>query len=239
MKKRTGDTLVEVALAVGIFSMVGVAVVSVMVSSTSSAQTALETTLAREEIDAQAESLRFIHSAYLSNTDASSNGYAKLWKLITNNAVTSDFYYSELSEYSPKTCEEAFSSEVFQKYGFIINPRALSTMNSKTTNNNILKTIYISYKNKRNKFATASTYPRLIFENDDGGLVDGSSDTLYRAEGIYIIAAEDDGSTTIIGNNKNTGVGFYDFYIRTCWYGAGANTPSTISTIIRLYKPAS
>ena len=60
---KKGDTLVEVTLAVGIFSMIAIAVVAVMSNGTSESQTALETTLAREEIDTQVEALRFIQAA--------------------------------------------------------------------------------------------------------------------------------------------------------------------------------
>ena len=67
---KRGDTLIEVMLAVGIFSMVAVAVVAVMSGGTSSAQTALETTLAREEIDAQAEALRFIQASYIADKNS-------------------------------------------------------------------------------------------------------------------------------------------------------------------------
>ena len=52
MHKRVGDTLVEVTLAIGIFSMVAIAVVAVVSGSTSGAQSALETTVTREQIDA-------------------------------------------------------------------------------------------------------------------------------------------------------------------------------------------
>ena len=89
MRKKEGDTLVEVSIAIGIFSMVAIAAVAVMSGSASSAQTALETTLAREEIDVQAEALRFIHSAYLSETGSNSNQktYSDLWDEITKNAI--------------------------------------------------------------------------------------------------------------------------------------------------------
>ena len=45
-----GDTLIEVTLAIGIFSLIAVGVVSVVSGSTSRAQVALEQTLTREEI---------------------------------------------------------------------------------------------------------------------------------------------------------------------------------------------
>ena len=67
MRKRIGDTLVEVALAIGIFSMVAISVVAVVSGSSSGAQSSLETTVTREQIDAQAEALRFIHNSYIAD----------------------------------------------------------------------------------------------------------------------------------------------------------------------------
>lgn len=81
---KKGDTLIEVTLAVGIFSMIAIAVVSVLSSSTSGAQTALESTLTREEIDAQAEALRFIQNSAV-NGDSR---YKKLWDAIVGNVYT-------------------------------------------------------------------------------------------------------------------------------------------------------
>ena len=65
MGKKTGDTLIEVMFAVAIFSMVAISAVAVMNSGMSNAQGTLESTMARNEIDAQAEALRFIQSSYV------------------------------------------------------------------------------------------------------------------------------------------------------------------------------
>ena len=62
---------------------------------------------------------------------------------------------------------------------------------------------------------------------------------MLAAEGIYIIAIKDPNSTTIIGSEStdNKEAAYFDFYIRTCWYGTGDQNPSTISTVMRLYDP--
>ena len=90
MRKKKGDTLIEVALAIGIFSMVAMVVVSVISASTSAAQSALELTITREELDAQADALRFIHDSYVigsQSADTSENPYADLWNAIVARAV--------------------------------------------------------------------------------------------------------------------------------------------------------
>lgn len=56
---RRGDTLVEVMVAFAIFGLVVVSCVSIMNRGIAIAQTSLETTLVRQQIDSQAELLRF------------------------------------------------------------------------------------------------------------------------------------------------------------------------------------
>ena len=244
---KKGDTLIEVTLAVGIFSMIAVAVVAVMSGGISGAQTALETTLAREEIDAQAEAIRFIHSSYVADKGAGNQKYANLWKAITKNATdfkgtSSEEKKSKIIKYAPKTCAELYSGDnsIFNQKAFIIDTRALNNPSDASkvilTSNSVLK--------------QASIYPRLVFgtnNNDEssssGGLInrDEEKNSLIYAEGIYIVAVRDDSTTSIVGDQAETSKAsaFYDFYIRTCWYGSDAEEPSTISTVMRLYDPDS
>ncbi|MBC7868848.1 hypothetical protein H7X69_01550 [Candidatus Saccharibacteria bacterium] len=62
---QTGDTLIEVLFAVTVFSLVAVGSLSIMNQGTATAQRSLEITLVRQEIDGQAEALRFIHDSYI------------------------------------------------------------------------------------------------------------------------------------------------------------------------------
>lgn len=227
---KRGDTLIEVMLAVGIFSMVAIAVVAVMSGGTSSAQTALETTLAREEIDAQAEALRFIQSSYIAEKDNENGKFAQLWKNITtsSNVVIGNDNISAVAQYSPSDCAALYDDDDGQakKYGFIINTHALGSDNPSSA--------LVWAAANTDLFSPASTYPRLIYTNEDASLT-ASGDTLNKAEGIYIIAVKDPG-TQIVGKDTKTSA-YYDFYIRTCWYGTGDQSPSTISTVMRLYDP--
>ena len=88
--------------------MVAIAIVAVKSGGTSSSQTALETTLAREEIDAQAEALRFIHSAYLADEYSGNATYANLWGEITGNAIEigQNGIDASVLQYNPTTCED-------------------------------------------------------------------------------------------------------------------------------------
>lgn len=245
---KKGDTLIEVTLAIGIFSMVAIAVVSVMVSGTSNAQTALETTLTREEIDAQAEAIRFIHSAYISEKTLPEDEqlYTKVWKeRIKTKAV--EYSTSIDLKFSPRSCQEIYDRDnpgAIQK-GFVINPRALGTIKNSDgpVDVTLLDKVFIPYdlaNPDNNIFQPTTTYPRIIYDNSNNLVEDTTRDsTVRRVEGLYVLAVKDSSSTNIIeGDNTFNKTGaYYDFYIRSCWYGTGSETPSTISTVIRLYDP--
>ena len=236
MRKRVGDTLIEVSIAIGIFSMVAISIVAVMNGGTSSSQTALETTLAREEIDTQAEALRFIQSAYIADRDSGEDSnYNYAWGDINGIAIdpSEDGTYRAFQDIINNTTScDVYSNEVFENHAFIVNPKNMNIVTAK--NNDIFK--------------PASTYPRLIMSSQINGdntlsdnLVDNSlSGDLSRVEGLYVFAVKDADTTNITDpNNSYTSSksAFLDFYIRACWYGNGDDTPSTISTVVRLYNP--
>ncbi|NTW62089.1 type II secretion system protein [Candidatus Saccharibacteria bacterium] len=87
-----GDTIVEVMFALAIFSLVAVGSLSIMNQGAATAQRALEITLVRNEIDAQAEALRFLNSSYIANFQRGSASYtnsgAEQWRQILDNTVT-------------------------------------------------------------------------------------------------------------------------------------------------------
>jgi type II secretory pathway pseudopilin PulG len=240
MKFKKGDTLIEVAIAIGIFSMVAITVVSVVNTSTSSAQSTLEITVAREEIDAQAEALRFIHNSATIGEDTNTSsalsnntGYAAIWKKITDLATTN----AEALVYDvPTTCSQLYSTNALKGvHAFILNPRQISTKDPSK--------IVFDITSNSSKFKSPSTYPRLVYNSTDVAegpsnsmYAQGTGNTLYAAEGIFIVPFKDVGSYVVVGKNGTKKSAYYDFYIRTCWFSPGADKPSTISTVVRLYN---
>lgn len=65
--KRRGDTVIEVILAITVFSVIAVGAIAIMNQGINSAQRSLEITQVRQQIDAQAEALRFIHQTYINS----------------------------------------------------------------------------------------------------------------------------------------------------------------------------
>lgn len=243
---KKGDTLIEVLMAVGIFSMIAISVVAVMSGGTSSAQTALETTLAREEIDAQAEALRYIHDSYISNKESNNKNLPAtvLWEQIVSNAIELSGKDTEddaaVLQYAPSSCPANTSeNKTVQDHAFILDTRNLDAepIDGKSQAY-ILAKDDIGKSEESKVFRQTQTFPRLVFGNDDGSLVENNTNaSLKYAEGIYVIAVADKDTTTLVGEAASKEIPFYDFYIRTCWYGTDAETPSTISTVIRLYNP--
>lgn len=257
MKLKKGDTLIEVALAIGIFSMVAITVVSVTTASTTAAQSSLEVTLTREEIDAQAEALRFIHNAYLAGSqskDTSQNTYKALWKAITdrttvgapkqnfNTLATCNTLYANKGDRTSNRL--ASNTYVGTKLPFIINTRQLST-------NNPNKIIIKNPTSNSKLFVPAETYPRILY----GGQTAAAAQNFYtqteegnnniaRIEGLFIVGYKSTANTKIVDyDNKENKLkianqaAYYDFYIRACWMPPGATKASTISTVVRLSDP--
>lgn len=60
MKVSQGDTIIELVLAFAIFSLAAVGTITVLNSGVATTQRNLETTLVREQVDTQAETIRYI-----------------------------------------------------------------------------------------------------------------------------------------------------------------------------------
>ncbi len=146
LRTKRGDTIIEVMFAFAIFSMVAIVTVMMMNRGVASAERSLELTVARNEINAQAEALRFIHSSYISELTLPScsdvlpgekcQQYEWLWRDLTSNAYvrsssTSGRPDSFNIEYPPQTCQEIYDSDILaENHAFVLNTRKLLSENS-------------------------------------------------------------------------------------------------------------
>lgn len=102
-KFNRGDTIVEVLLGVTIFSMVAVITLETMNRGMAISQYALETTLVRQQVDAQAEMLRYAH-------DTKSD----IWKkLADNNSVSVSSVNDNEGGLGAESCPDNFSNKEF------------------------------------------------------------------------------------------------------------------------------
>lgn len=109
MLRQRGDTIIEVLLAVVVFSLVAVGAMTVMNQGTNSAQRSLEVSLVKQQIDAQAEALRTVQQDYF----AAASGDSDLgeeggdWSKVTSGDVGNDRIVIEGS--CPSTYGDAFA----------------------------------------------------------------------------------------------------------------------------------
>ena len=119
LKKRTithrGDTIVEVMLAITIFSLIVVSSMAIMNQGLYTAQRAQEISLVRSQIDSQAEALRFLNASYINafrgeSVDYSGTPAGEWHKIISNpnNLVNSVSAFGTTGASCPSTPDRSF-----------------------------------------------------------------------------------------------------------------------------------
>ncbi len=243
---KRGDTLIEVMFAVGVFALVAIISVAVMNSGINNAERDLELVTARNELNAQAEALRFIHSSYISEKTLPSDqqNYRKLWETIVSQAVDpTDASKSGLLNLADfRTCDDIYNvtstlngrSPLSSVGAFVLNTRKL------VSGANVdLSFIGINRPQSSSvPFRPTDVSARIIFRNNansansDDQITDSTNskyfDRVLAVEGIWDFVVKSDNS----GDPR-----YYDFYIQTCWYGPRATAPTFLDTVIRLYNP--
>ncbi len=207
-KYQRGDTLIEVLFAVTVFSLIVVGSLALMNQGVSASRRALETTIARQAMDGQAETLRFLHESYVAEYQSGAT-------YNTSDAGTSPaeeyFKLIEFAKANPKTAASPLNSSATAcpanepAGSFIVNPSTASLVTSPST------------------MQPATVYPELVYT------VTG---LLTASRGIWIEAVRSAATTGATSN-----AGFIDFHIRACWVGQGSKVPVTLGTIVRLYEP--
>ncbi len=129
-RNERGDTIVEVLFAVAVFAMVAVGSLSIMNQGTATAQRALEITLVRQQIDAQAEAIRYIHQSYVAGFQkgGTPTGTAAEWIKMTQDRAedsASDFGQIDTNGRCP--------AQVPGQNPFIINARQAKVSTTKPT----------------------------------------------------------------------------------------------------------
>ena len=255
-KIKRGDTLVEVIFAIAVFALVSVLAINIMSSGLRSAESAMELAQTRSEIDAQAESLRFIHNAFTLERElvVSKQQYRDLWLKLSSDTASANAGMandpSALPELNVNTCNEIYdggSKSIFKSglVAFIMNTREIDPQDLSLTGSPInLDRIVVSTKTNRDAFRATSLYPRVIYSRYANSSSGNNSDTqlyesdTYRyvgaAEGLYIIAIRD---RTKNASSTRSIPEFYDFHIRACWIGPNESNPTVIGTTVRLYNP--
>jgi type II secretory pathway pseudopilin PulG len=116
-----GDTIIEVLFAIAVFALVAVGGMSIMNQGTATAQRSLEITLVRQQIDAQAEAIRYIHQAYVAayQQGGTPTGIAAEWPKMASTSGKGAGGASEFGQVAGTTCPVSVPGEK----PFILNAR--------------------------------------------------------------------------------------------------------------------
>lgn len=82
-----GDTIIEVLFAFTVFSLIAVGGLSLMNQGTAMAQRALEIGLVRQQMDAQADGLRYLNRAYVADYGKGGEATTRWQQVVLANAV--------------------------------------------------------------------------------------------------------------------------------------------------------
>jgi type II secretory pathway pseudopilin PulG len=206
MLKQRGDTLIEVLFAFSVFSLVAVGALTIMNQGSNVSERSLEISLVRSQLNAQAETLRFLHDSYTStyqpgqtfNPNATNKPPAWQWQamedaIISAGATTA----TDLGSVS-SSCPTNLPSG-----SFILDSQAGT---------------YVSQANMA--FLPATTYAQVQYSNGP------------KPQGIWIEGIRSDPNN----KQGQQNLGYIDFHILACWPGVGTNIPMTLGTVVRLYE---
>jgi type II secretory pathway pseudopilin PulG len=207
-----GDTIIEVLFAVTVFSLIVVSALSIMNQGTAISQRSLEITQVRQQVDSQAETLRFLHDSYVQSyysgitydlTDLNTTGGL--------NTTPSEEYYKIIRQV--RLYGETSASQ-FGTVACDTPPDGSFILNSKLGTLTTASTI----------FQYPDVYAKVVYD---------ASSLITASQGIWIEGVRS--GTSADANQANTG--YIDFHIRGCWDGPGTDLPMNIGTIVRLYEP--
>lgn len=220
MRSSQGDTIIEVLFSITIFAMIAIAGLTIMNQGMNTAQRSLEITLVKQQIDSQAETLRFIHQSYIAaydgrTIDTSSParitatnypGVAGQWYYVSRaQAVTAAVPYATIS--SGGQCRSLDNSVAGVQNRFVVDPKTATVYTGTFVGG-----------------PAVSTYAQIRYDSANPSVI-------ARVEGLWTQAEYH-------ARNASTNTpGYYDFHIRACWNAIGESTPGMQGTIVRLYEP--
>lgn len=211
-----GDTLIEVLFAVSVFSFIVITALLIMNQGTAASQRALSITLVRQQIDAQAETLRFMHDSYVAEYHDGITFTTDDKDPDTGEPITtpSEEWYRMLQSIA------ATNNKAVSEFGTCPSGPAGKPADGSF----IIDTQHVRFINSAEFYSPADSSSEIAY-NENGSFAGG--------KGLWIEAIRSAASTD--ADQANTG--YIDFHIRACWDTPGQAFPMTLGTIVRLYEP--
>ena len=143
LSNQKGDTIIEVMFAVAVFGLIAVTSLALMNQGIATSQRAVEITTVRQQIDAQAEALRFLQTAYVQEYETGTT-----YDLVDANSTPAEEYYritrmpsASASKFGSRPCNSPPTNS------FVINTRTArvltdSALFTSTANRTSAQVIY-------------------------------------------------------------------------------------------------
>lgn len=202
-----GDTLIEVMFAVAVFGMIVVSSLALMNQGTAVSQRSVEITTVRQQIDAQAETIRFLQSAYV---EAYYSGIS--FNLADSASSPAEEFYKILQKIDP-TSSPSGSSVSASRLGS-------TPCNNPPSQSFVLNTRKATVTVDHSIFQAPRSYAQVIYSSATG--------EISSSRGIWVEG---------VRSTDTASAGYIDFHIRACWTAPGVSQPMNIGTIVRLYEP--
>ncbi len=230
---KRGDTIIEVMFAIAVFCLVAVISVAMMNMGVAQAEGSLEVVTTRNELNAQAEALRFIHSSYISEltlpeyqsemaADEKYQQYTKLWKAITESAIDSTTMttatgvnMANLGDVIVQGCSKIYENDnkmLTDRKAFVLNTRDLQTIptgsHQVSPDVSFIPTVQTSYGasgsvTSKNSLFTESPLNARIIFKNDTGNQSTNSDVQYLDQAKYNRVAKVEGLWIIAVRGKS------------------------------------
>lgn len=97
-RQQRGDTIIEVLFATTVFSVIAVGGLSIMNQGASMAQRSLEIGLVRQQIDAQADALRYLNRAYTADFGKRGHATNQWQRIVSEQAVGRSDSFTAMAE---------------------------------------------------------------------------------------------------------------------------------------------
>lgn len=212
VRRQAGDTLIEVLLAIAIFSAIVIGAIAIMNQGISSAQNALEINLVRNQIDTQAELLRHLNNAKLTSIGRNTTTNSQEWDQLAGRADPAAQSYDLISVFNcngvancrtnssqVRPCEPASLPD----HAFFIDPKS-------------------GLVQGKERIEASETFAQI---QTGTGAVSSLSNM------IWIQAVNGGGDALSLTR-------YYDFHVRACWDSPGSGGGlMKLGTIVRLYVP--
>lgn len=206
-RQNRGDTLIEVMFAVAVFGLIVVSSLALMNQGTAASQRSVEITTVRQQIDAQAETIRFLQAAYV---EAYYSGIS--FNLTDATSSPAEEFYKIIQKIDP-TSAPSGSSTPASRLGS-------TPCDNPPTNSFVLNTQRATATVDHAIFQAPQTYAQVVYNATTGAI--------SSSRGIWVEG---------VRSTDTASAGYIDFHIRGCWTAPGVSQPMNIGTIVRLYEP--